>query len=262
MNMRGHKAHALIELHENLDLRMHVKFVPRTKFGEPLRPFANLNRSALLAALWIALVPLYVSADESLKPITIELPEPFFGGTPLDYMGPNLEKPNYKPRAPFLAPDGTTNVSKGASVSSSAEKPAFGNLAFLVDGDKSHKKSSLLGLPAGLQWIQIDLGQPNALYALVLWHFHQGDRVYFDVRVSVADDADFTKNVRTVFANDHDNSSELGVGPDKEYIEGYKGKLIDLKGVQAHYVRFYSNGNTTDLMNHYVEAELFGKPAE
>ena len=30
---------------------------------------------------------------------------------------------------------------------------------------------------------------------------------------------------------------------------------------QARYVRLYSNGNTANDLNHYVEVEVFGKPA-
>jgi hypothetical protein len=96
----------------------------------------------------------------------------------------------------------------------------------------------------------------------LLWHFHQGDRVYFDVAIQVADDAAFTQNVRTVFNNDHDNSAGAGAGTDKEYIENYRGKLIELSGVTARTVRFLSKGNTTDDFNHYVEAEVFGTPAK
>ena len=45
------------------------------------------------------------------------------------------------------------------------------------------------------------------------------------------------------------------------YIETYQGKLIDAKGVKGRYVRLYSNGNTTNKMNHYIEVEVWGKPA-
>lgn len=197
-------------------------------------------------------------ADE----LKIEMPDPYFGGTPLDYFGDNLEEPNYKPRPPFEVPAGTTNIAAGKTVTSSTEKPEFGTLAMLVDGDKSYEQKSLLGLGTGLQWIQVDLGATSELYALALWHFHEGDRVYFDVIVKVAEDAEFTKGVQTVFNNDHDNSSELGAGEDKEYIESYKSKFVDLKGVKAQYIRFYSNRNTSDDFNHYVEAEVFGKATE
>ena len=79
--------------------------------------------------------------------------------------------------------------------------------------------------------------------------------------VQVADDADFIKNVRTVYSNDQDNSTKLGIGKERPYIETYLGKLIDAKGVKARYVRLYSSGNTANDLNHYVEVEVFGKPA-
>lgn len=220
-----------------------------------------MRRSLLLLGLAWLLPILGAHAGEAGKvELKLELPEPYFGGTPLDYFGPNLEEPNYAPRPPFYVPEGTTNVAAGKQVTASS-KPVFGKLSFLVDGDKSYKDESLLGLEREVQWIQIDLGSMEELYALVLWHFHQGDRVYFDVSVKVADDPEFTKNVRTVFNNDHDNSAGLGAGKDKEYIESYKGKFLDLGGIKARAIRFYSNGNTTDDFNHYVEAEVYGKPA-
>lgn len=231
----------------------------------PRRP--SLRMHCTLLALWAALVANalfcpWAAAKADMEAIEIELPEPYFGGTPLDYFGPNLEKPNYKPRPPFMAPKGASNIALGKTVTSSGPDASFGKLAFLVDGDKSYQMDSLLGLSQGLQWIQIDLGAPTNLFALLLWHFHEGERVYFDMVIRVADDEAFTENVRDAFNNDHDNSAGLGIGTDKEYIESYKGKFIDLKGVRARYVRFYSKGNTTDDMNHYVEAEVFGLAAE
>lgn len=194
-------------------------------------------------------------------PINLVLPEPFFGGTPLNYQSLNLEKPNYKPRPDFMAPRGTTNIAAGKTVTSSVAAPEFGEFALLVDGDKSHEDSSILGLAPDLQWVQIDFGAPHDLYAMALWHYHQGERVYFDVVIQVADDTAFTNNIRTVFSNDHDNSAGLGMGAEKEYIESYKSKFIDLNGIRASSMRLYSQGNTTDDLNHYVEAEVFGKPS-
>jgi hypothetical protein len=204
-----------------------------------------------------------LSAADDMMEIELTLPDPYFGGTPLDYFGPNLEKPNYKPREPFMAPAGTTNAAQGKPVDSSASAAEFGEMEFLVDGDKDYRKKALLGLPTGHQWVQVDLGAAHDIYGILLWHFHEGERVYFDVAVQVADDADFGGGVKTVFNNDHDNTAGLGAGEDKEYIEGYKGKLIRLEEpVRGRYVRFYSKGNTTDDMNHYVEAEVYGKAAE
>lgn len=213
------------------------------------------------ALLWAAAMGAPAAAQDEVA-IKIELPQPYFGGTPLDYFGPNLEKPNYKPRPPFMTPKGTTNVAKGKVVTSSDPDPEFGSLAFLVDGDKDYRKKSLLALAAGHQWIQIDLGASHELYAFALWHFHEGERVYFDVAVQVASDAGFAKDTQFVFNNDHDNSAGLGVGADKEYIEDYRGKFVDMKGVTGRYVRLYTKGNTSDDLNHYVEVEVFGKPSE
>ena len=96
----------------------------------------------------------------------------------------------------------------------------------------------------------------------MLWHFHKQPRVYYDVIVQVSDDPDFVSNVQTVFNNDLDNSSGQGIGTDKNYIETVEGKLIDAKGVQGRYVRCYSNGNTNNDLNHYIEVKVFGKPVK
>jgi hypothetical protein len=74
----------------------------------------------------------------------------------------------------------------------------------------------------------------------------------------VSDDKDFLKGVTTIFNNDHDNTAGLGIGKDKEYIETAEGKLFDPKGAKGRFVRLYSNGNTTNDLNHYVEVEVYG----
>jgi len=202
------------------------------------------------------------ASEAGLEPIEIELPEPFFGGTPLDYFSPNLEPRSYKDRPPFMAPPGTTNVALDKPLASSFEDPLHGELDQIVDGDKDYVKSSLVELGAGVQWVQVDLEVVHEIYAILLWHFHEGNRVYFDIVVQVSNDPEFKEDVKTVFNNDHDNSSGLGVGEDKEYIEDHKGKLIDAGGVKARYVRCYSNGNTANELNNYVEVSVYGKPVD
>lgn len=198
-------------------------------------------------------------ADPNLAPIEIELPEPFFGGTPLDYWGPNLEPPDYRDRPPFYAPKGTENVAAGKPVTSS-EPPLHGELKQLTDGDKHYARTSLVELPDGVQWVQVDLGKEHDIYAVLVWHFHEGNRVYFDIVAQVSNDKEFNDGVTTVYNNDHDNTAGLGVGKDMEYIESYRGRLMDAKGVSGRYVRFYSKGNTADDFNHYVEVEVYGIP--
>ena len=36
--------------------------------------------------------------------------------------------------------------------------------------------------------------------------------------------------------------------------------MFDPKGAKGRYVRLYSNGNTTNDLNHYVEVEVYGLP--
>jgi hypothetical protein len=201
-------------------------------------------------------------AAQALKPVSIELPRPLFEGTPENLRVANLEKPLGKPRPPFLAPSGTTNIAQGKAVSSSDSDPVIGDLDMITDGDKAGTDGTYVELKPGKQGITIDLGARNTIYAVLVWHFHKQPRVYNDVVVQVADDPDFIENVRSVFNNDHDNTSGLGIGADKNYVDTAEGRLIDCRGVEARYVRLFSNGSTASQANHYVEVEVYGKPAQ
>ncbi len=196
-----------------------------------------------------------------LVPLPIVLPKPMFVGTPKNIRTANLEPQTGEKRPPFLAPAGAANLALEKDVTASDEEPVIGEIEMIVDGDKEGADGSFVELGPGVQYVQIDLGAKSEIYAVVVWHFHAQARVYRDVIVKVADDPDFLTNVTTVFNNDHDNSSGNGIGPDKEYIETNDGKLVDCKGIQARYVRLYSNGSTSNDLNHYIEVEVYGKPA-
>ena len=219
-------------------------------------------KTLLCCFVVLSLMLVLASAEEKKATPTIqvklELPEPFFGGTPLPYESPNLEPEDYKDRNWFLAPEGTQLLSRGKPVSSSSH-PLFGITKMLTDGDKGYAKNSMVELGDGVQWIQVDLEASKNICAVLLWHFHMGKRVYFDVVVLASDDPEFKSGVTTLYNNDMDNSAGLGVGKDKEYIENYKGRLFDAKGIKSRYVRLYSNGNTDDDKNDYIEVEIFGK---
>jgi hypothetical protein len=207
--------------------------------------------------------PKTASDAEGQVPIPLELPKPMFVGTPQNITGvPNLMKPLSTTRPPFLAPIGTTNVALHKDVTSSDSNPIIGELSYVTDGDKEASEQSCLELGPMQQWIQIDLGSPQNIYAVVVWHYHRQARVYFDVVAQVSNDPDFISGVTTIFNNDHDNTSGLGVGPDMNYVETNEGKLIDAKGIQGRYVRFYSRGNNADDMNNYIEIEVYGKPVK
>jgi hypothetical protein len=195
-------------------------------------------------------------------PIQFEFPRPVFEGTEKNIDVPNLEPFSEDPYEPFLAPVGTKNVALGRPVTSSSGMPIFGELEMITDGDKEATEGSCVDLGIGLQHITIDLGSTYNIYAMLFWHYHSTAKVYFDVIVQVADDADFTVNVQTIFNNDIDNSAGFGVGADMHYVESAKGKLIDAKGIKGRYVRLYSNGSKQSEINHYIEVEVFGKPAQ
>ena len=67
------------------------------------------------------------------KSIPIQLPKPMFEGTPQNLSVPNLQKPLGRPRDPFLAPAGVTNVAKGKKITSSDMEPVIGDLERWLD---------------------------------------------------------------------------------------------------------------------------------
>jgi hypothetical protein len=200
--------------------------------------------------------------DTNKEELKLQLPKPMFVGTPRNIKTPNLEIVTGKSRGPFFVPQGTKNLSLKKTVSSSDMQPVIGELSFVTDGEKAGEDGYFVELGPGKQWIQIDLGASAGIAAILVWHYHSQARVYRDVVVQVSDDKDFLKGVATVYNNDHDNTSGLGIGKNKEYIETNEGRLMDAKGAKGRYVRLYSSGNTSNDMNHYVEVEVYGSPAK
>ncbi len=187
-----------------------------------------------------------------------EFPKPMFVGTPVRAERPNLDTAP-KPVLAFRAPVGTELLSLDAGVSSSDPAPIIGDLDMVADGDKDGADGSYLELGPGRQWVQIDLGESVEIWAVWLWHFHKSAVAYDDVLVQLSDDPAFAGGVTTVLNNDHDNSSGMGVGDDLAWVETNHGRPVLTKGRRARYVRLYSNGNTANEMNHYVEVEVWGR---
>ncbi|HEY5915475.1 MAG TPA: hypothetical protein VJA21_33240 [Verrucomicrobiae bacterium] len=201
------------------------------------------------------------AADEKV-PLKLTLPAPAFKGTPKDIQTNSYTEPYPdKPRAPFMVPAGLKNVALGAKVTCSDKNATAEALAKINDGDKEASEQSIIYLRKGTQWVQLDLGSAQEMFAILIWHAHNSAKVYHDVIVQVADDQDFIQNVRTIFNNDQDNTSGLGVGTDREFFETHEGKLIDAKGAKGRYVRFYSKGSTESALNEYTELEIYGRPA-
>ena len=238
--------------------------IPRDRAGrDAMKEKLKVLREAAMAKAVPTVGPAAATPSTGTRELKLELPRPLFISTPMNI------KLKFRPRIPnrrIVVPAGEEvwNVARGKRVTSSDSEPIIGDLDMIADGDKSGRDGSYVELGPGRQWVQIDLRGKYDIYVIVLWHYHAMGRVYKDVIVQVADDADFIRNVETVFNNDHDNSSGIGVGKDWQYLEEFRGEAIQFhpsEPVTARYVRFYSNGNSTNDLNHYTEVEIWGRPA-
>jgi len=201
--------------------------------------------------------------QSGMVPLILDLPAPAFKGTPKDLrLGPNVEPLSDKPRQTVMVPADVANLAPGSKITCSDKNVPPDALAMLTDGDKEASDQSVLFLRKGTQWVQLDFGSPQELFAVVLWHAHNQPKVYHDVIVQVADNPYFSAHVRTLFNNDRDNSSGLGHGTNREYVETYEGKLINAKGLKARCIRFYSRGSTESALNEYTEIEVYGRRAK
>lgn len=198
-----------------------------------------------------------------MVPLMLKLPPPAFKGTPKDLQLSSYVEPlSDKPRPPMMVPAGLKNVAPGKKLSSSDKNATASVLEKINDGDKEASDQSIIFLRKGTQWVQMDLAAPHEIFAIVIWHAHNSAKVYHDIIVQLSDDPDFLKDVKSLFNNDQDNSSGLGVGTDREYFETFEGKLINAKGAKGRYLRFYSKGSTESALNEYTEIEVYGRPAQ
>jgi len=217
-------------------------------------------KTPLLSALLAATVAASAFAADTTV-LQLEFPPPKVTSTPAPIRLPHLEMPNVD--APeIMIPADVTNVAAGKTVTSSDSWPIIGELDMVTDGDKESEDGYYVELGEMLQWIQVDLEAPTEIHGIGLWHFHAQPRAYIDVVIQVSNDPEFNDGVITVFNSDHDDSSGLGRGSDPAYVEKNHGRLIPGNKAVGRYVRFYSNGNTSDGLNHYIEVEVFGRSAE
>lgn len=219
-----------------------------------------MKLKTLLLAFITLLACVTLNAQDKMVPFKTQLPKPKLAGTPVAIKVSNLETAaDVAARPPVMIPEGSTNLALNKPVTSSDSMPVIGMLEQITDGDKDSDEGCFVELGDGKQWIQIDLEKEHKIYAIALWHFHSQERAYHDVIVQISNDADFLAGVTTVFNNDDDNSSGLGAGKDKAYVDTSKGRVLPVAGVSGRYVRFYSKGNTANSANHYIEAEVWGK---
>jgi len=204
------------------------------------------------------------AADEKV-PLQVKLPAPAFKGTPKDLPEDITVEPMIDEKtvpAPLMIAPGCVNLAAGLKPTSSDTNASPEKLSKITDGDKEAYETSIVLLRKGVQNITFDLGKAAELYAIVVWHAHDSSKVYRSVVVQIADDAAFTKNVRTIYNNDTENKAGQGAGKDKQYFEQHFGKRIAVNGEKAQFVRLWSRGSTEGVWNEYTEVEIWGKPAK
>ena len=222
----------------------------------------QMNKNTLLL-IGLSLLAATAAPAAELVPLKPKLPAPAFVGTPKDIpAGANIEPPSTKPRPPLMIPDDVKNIAPLSKISCSDTNATAAALAKLTNGDKEAFDTSIVLLRKGVQYVQFDLGGAQEIFALVIWHAHDTPKIYKNVIVQVADNADFTENLRTLYNNDLENSSGRGVGTDRQYFENYEGRTIDAKGAKARFVRLYSKGSTDSALNEYTEVEIYARPAK
>ena len=202
-------------------------------------------------------------AAEELVPLELKLPAEAFKGTPKDLPeGMVVEPLSDKPRPALMVPPGCVNLVEGLIPSCTDSNASQAKLVKITDGNKGAYEEHIALLRKGVQSVTFDLKNPAEIYAIVIWHAHDASKVYRSVVVQIADDAGFTKNVRTLFNNDTENLAGQGAGTDRQYFESYEGKLIAAKGAKAQFVRMFSRGSTESALNEYTEVEVWGKPVK
>jgi hypothetical protein len=229
----------------------------KLKYNKMTKKFAL---ASLLGAAMVlpntALVVSTLAADDKVA-LPIEFPQPTLKGTPEDLpVGPHIEPPSDKPPKPLMVPKGVKNVALNKAVTSPAQV-ITGELKQITDGNKEAFDDQVVEMKKGLQYVQVDLGKSYAIAAIVLWNDHRYLQAYHRIIIQVADDAEFTKNVRILFNNDYENKAGLGVGADREYFETRYGRAIDGKGEKAQFVRWYSNGSNASALNNRQEIEVY-----
>jgi len=195
-------------------------------------------------------------------PLKINLPAHTTKGTPEDLpAGPNIEPPPKTAPAPLQVPAGVKNVAAGKPVTSSVA-PYTGELTQITDSKREPLDEDVVEFKKGTQWVQVDLGASQEIHAIAMWHDHRLLQAFHDVIVQISDDPEFKDGVTTLYNNDTDNSSKLGVGTDREYFELEFGRVLPVKGVKARFVRGYTKGSSLSAINCWQEIEVYALPAK
>ncbi len=222
--------------------------------------FSRVMTPMLATALLTGALVQNASAQDK-EALVLQLPAPTLKGTPEQLpTGTNIEPNSDKAPAPMQIAKGAKNVALGKPVTTSVKPFSETQPEAITDGKKEAFDYDTVEMKKGTQWVQVDLGASYKIEAVAVWHDHRYIQVMHDVIVQVSDDPEFKTGVTTLFNNDTDNSSGLGVGTDREYFERHYGRVIDGKGTNARYVRGYTKGSHLSALNCWQELEVYAVP--
>ena len=102
-----------------------------------------------------------VAAFAEKVALKIQFPPPHSSGTPKEIKSDNLE-PDPGPgkfRPPIMVePEYAKKLTTEDTKVTTSEEAVTGENEYVVDGDKTPDATSMLQLPGGVQWVQLDLG--------------------------------------------------------------------------------------------------------
>ena len=164
-----------------------------------------------------------------------------------------------KEHKPIMVDPDIMNLALYMPVTAS-EEPQSGELEQLTDDIKTSGEFDFIEGPA---WVQVDLEETVSVHAIAVWHYYANADIFDDVIVCASNDGNFSDNFLTLFNNDNDNSSGLGMGKDSAYIETVWGNIIDARGpdsrgMDARFIRVYTRRNTDGTLPRYLELAVYG----
>jgi hypothetical protein len=243
----------------------------KTTTGNSLHLFRSVAWASVLILQGFTAMSAEGEAKIDEVPLQIEFPWFPNYSRPLDKPPAwvKLKKREDTPRTPMMVPKDVTNVALHKPVTSSDPEPVLGKPEMVTDGkkelwlpDNKYNPAGVFEVGPGRQYVQIDLGQPCEIFAVVFWlPDYSPEYIYRALVVQVAEDAQFTKGVKTLLNTDRENINGLGKGEDLDSWTTNEGILVAGRRTVARYVRLYSNGSNGDEMNRFVELEVYGRPA-
>jgi formylglycine-generating enzyme required for sulfatase activity len=145
-------------------------------------------------------------------------------------------------------------ISHGCKVTSSSP-PQRGELEFVTDGDRSGEDGHGVELPAGRQWVRIDLGEVREVHGLWVWRYHRMPVVFRGVKIELAENE--AGPWTTLWSTEPDARGKRSAPLHYETFSGFP--FVPLTPPLARFVRLWSEGADKLPENHYVEIAVYGR---